>query len=71
MSLNNKAVPIKVGSEDREQQIQNRIAFLLNQDMIKERNRHLEVVTQKIIEMKKAGFTKKEISDYVKRITGK
>ena len=49
--MEEKAIPIQVGSKNREQDIQNRIAFLLNFDKEKERNRHKEAMANNLIEL--------------------
>lgn len=49
--MQEKAIPVQVGGKNREQDIQNRIAFLLNFDMEKERNRHKEAMANNLIEL--------------------
>lgn len=49
--MEEKAIPVQVSGKNREQDIQNRIAFLLNFDTEKERNRHKEAMANKLIEL--------------------
>ena len=49
--MQEKEIPVQVGGKNREQDIQNRIAFLLNFDMEKERNRHKEAMANNLIEL--------------------